>query len=71
MENNIQDIINKFCTFYSANKNNKKLDGLTNFLLREALSAQGYNNYKNQEDSGELFLLNKFLKEQNPHYASM
>ena len=61
MSNELQKIVDDFLQFYGANKHKRELSKLTDFILSHALSARGFNNFRNQEESGELFFINEIL----------
>lgn len=62
----LQNIVDNFLKFYSENKYQKELNQITDFLLSHALSARGYNNYRNNQESGELFFIKEILAKSNP-----
>ena len=66
MSKELQTLVNDFLKFYSENKYNSELNQVTQFLLEQTLSARGYNNYHNKEESGELFFINEILAKSNP-----
>lgn len=59
-------MVNVFLKFYLENKHHKELNQITEFLLSHALSARGYNNYRNNQESGELFFIKEILAKSNP-----
>lgn len=62
----LQNMVNNFMKFYSENKHNKELNPITEFLLAHALSARGYNNFRNNQESGESFFIKEILAKTNP-----
>lgn len=66
MSNQIQTIVDNFLQFYSANKYKSELNQITDFILSHALSSRGYNNFRNQEESGEYFFINEILAKSEP-----
>lgn len=66
MNNQIQTIIDNFLQFYVANKHKSELNQITDFILSHALSSRGYNNFRNQEESGEYFFINEILAKSEP-----
>lgn len=62
----IQQLIQAFLSFYSTNKFNPELSQLTDFLLAQALSARGYNNYRSKDESGETFFIRNILAPTTP-----
>jgi FkbM family methyltransferase len=66
MSNQIQTLVDNFLQFYSTNKHSSELNQITDFILSQALSARGYNNYRNQEESGELFFITEILSKTRP-----
>jgi FkbM family methyltransferase len=62
----IDEIVRSFLGFYAANKHNRALDGLTDHLLSEALSARGFNNFRNGDESGERFFIEQILAPTDP-----
>ena len=54
------------CMKYSENKYKKELDHVTELLLSHALSARGYSNFRNNQESGELFFIKEILAKTNP-----
>jgi hypothetical protein len=66
MSQQLQTLVNDFCKFYAQNKHNNELNQVTEFLLSHALSARGYNNYHNKEESGESFFINEILAKSQP-----
>ena len=66
MSNELQTVVDNFLQFYAANKHKSELNQITDFLLTHALSARGFNNYRNQEESGELFFINEVLVKSKP-----
>jgi len=61
MSNELLTLVDIFLQFYSANKHKSELNQITDFILSHALSARGFNNYRNQEESGESFFINEVL----------
>ena len=57
----LQNLVDNFLKFYSENKYHKELNQITDFLLSHALSARGYNNFRNNEESGESFFIKEIL----------
>jgi hypothetical protein len=49
-------IVENFLKFYSQNKHDIRLNQVTDYLLSETLKAKGYNNFKDSNETGELFL---------------
>ena len=66
MSNELQTLVDNFLQFYSANKHKSELNQISDFILSHALSARGYNNYRNQEESGESFFINEVLAKSKP-----
>lgn len=66
MIDKLQILIDKFLYFYSANKHRSELNPFTDHLLSHALSARGYNNFRNPIESGEQFFINVILAESKP-----
>jgi FkbM family methyltransferase len=66
MSNELQTLVNEFLRFYAENKHKSELNEITDFLLSHALSAKGYNNYRNNEESGELFFIKEILTKVQP-----
>ena len=66
MSSELQKLVDNFLQFYSANKHKSELNQISDFILSHALSARGYNNYRNQEESGELFFISEILAKQKP-----
>ena len=62
----LQNLVDNFLKFYSENKYHKELNQITDFLLSHALSARGYNNFRNNEESGESFFIKEILAQTNP-----
>ena len=62
----LQNMVNSFLNFYSENKYKKELDHVTELLLSHALSARGYSNFRNNQESGELFFIKEILAKTNP-----
>jgi len=46
MSNQLQTLVDDFLKFYAENKHKSELNQITDFLLVNALSARGYNNYR-------------------------
>jgi FkbM family methyltransferase len=65
-QSDLQNMVNVFLKFYSENKHHKELNQITEFLLSHALSARGYNNYRNNQESGERFFVREILAKSNP-----
>ena len=59
MSNELQTLVDNFLQFYAANKHKSDLNQITDFILSHALSVRGFNNFRNQEESGELFFINE------------
>lgn len=59
-------VINSFLNFYVQNKHKAELSQVTEFLLSHALSARGYNNFRNNEESGESFFITEVLAKWRP-----
>ena len=57
----LQNMVDNFLKFYSENKHHKELNQITEFLLSHALSARGYNNYRNNQESGESYFIKEIL----------
>jgi len=66
MSNQLQTLVDNFLQFYSGNKHKSELTQITDFLLSHALSARGYNNFRNHEESGELFFITEVLAQSKP-----
>ena len=66
MSNELQTLVDNFLQFYSTNKHKSELNQISDFILSHALSARGYNNYRNQEESGESFFINEVLAKSKP-----
>lgn len=66
MSNQLQTLVDDFLKFYAENKHKSELNQITDFLLANALSARGYNNYRNHEESGEFFFINEILARTQP-----
>ena len=62
----LQNMVDNFLKFYSENKHHKELNSITEFLLSHALSARGYNNYRNNQESGESYFIKEILAKTNP-----
>ena len=62
----LQNMVDNFLKFYSENKHHKELNQITEFLLSHALSARGYNNYRNNQESGESYFIKEILAKTNP-----
>lgn len=62
----LQNMVDNFLKFYSENKHHKELNQITEFLLSHALSARGYNNYRNNQESGESYFIKEILANANP-----
>jgi FkbM family methyltransferase len=62
----LQNMVDNFLKFYSENKHLKELNQITEFLLSHALSARGYNNYRNNQESGESYFIKEILAKTNP-----
>jgi FkbM family methyltransferase len=62
----LQNMVENFLKFYSENKHHKELNQITEFLLSHALSARGYNNYRNNHESGESYFIEEILGKTNP-----
>jgi FkbM family methyltransferase len=62
MSGNLHESINTFLSFYAANKHLAELDEITNFLFSNVLSAKGYNNFRNAQESGESYFIYDVLK---------
>jgi FkbM family methyltransferase len=62
----LQTVIDLFLKFYSENKHKNELSQITDFLLSQALSARGYNNFRDNIESGELFFIKEILAKSNP-----
>ncbi len=66
MSNELQTLVDNFLQFYAANKHKSELNQITDFILSHALSARGFNNFRNQEESGEFFFINEVLAKSKP-----
>jgi len=66
MSQALQALVDGFLKFYSENKHNPAVAAINEYLLSQALSARGYNNYSSKEESGELFFLGEILAKSNP-----
>jgi len=67
MENdNPQTLVSNFLGFYAANKHKPELRALSDYLLAQALSVRGYNNYQTSQLTGEKFFINNILAPANP-----
>jgi FkbM family methyltransferase len=66
IELDVQDLVKTFMRFYRSHKFNPKLNNLTTQLLKEVLSARGFNNYQNHEVTGETFFIEKILAPTDP-----
>ena len=62
----LQNMVNNFLKFYSENKHRNELNQITDFLLSHSLSARGYNNYRNNQESGESYFIKEILAKSNP-----
>ncbi len=63
---NINLIVETFLKFYSQNKHDIRLNQVTDYLLSETLKAKGYNNFKDNNETGELFFINQVLSKAKP-----
>jgi len=66
MNQGLQEMVDEFLRFYSQNKHNPGLSAVGDYLLSQALSARGYNNYASKEESGELFFIREILAKSEP-----
>jgi len=66
MNISLDALVNSFLNFYAQNKHDQKLAHVTEFLLDQCLSARGYNNFRNKEESGENFFLREILAKTDP-----
>ena len=62
----LQILVDNFLKFYSENKHHKELNEITEYLLSHALSARGYNNFRNNQESGESYFIKEILAKINP-----
>jgi len=65
-KSDLQSLVDNFLKFYSENKHHKELNGITEYLLSHALSARGYNNFRNNQESGESYFIKEILAKTNP-----